>query len=79
VGGDDPVDNETLLVIDFMNLKIKSAQSFGCTRKVRVYVCVLIGVSTHTCISIYVCIVFLKKWKRSNVCVSEKNGKDATC
>jgi hypothetical protein len=40
VGGDDPVDNETLLVIDFMNLKIKSAQSFGCTRKVRVYVCV---------------------------------------
>jgi hypothetical protein len=61
VGGNDPIDNETLLVIDFMNLKIKSAQSFGCTRKVRVCVRVFIGVSTRTCISIYVCTVFLKK------------------
>jgi hypothetical protein len=27
-GGDIPIDNDTLLVIDFMNLKIKSTQSF---------------------------------------------------
>jgi hypothetical protein len=29
VGGDVPVDSETLLVTDFVNLKIKPTQSFG--------------------------------------------------
>jgi hypothetical protein len=33
VGGDVPVDSETLLVIDFMNLKIKPAQSFECAHR----------------------------------------------
>jgi hypothetical protein len=33
-----PVDNEVLLVIDFMNLKIRSTQSFKCTYKDMVYV-----------------------------------------
>jgi hypothetical protein len=28
MGGDVPVDSETLLVTDFMNLKIKSTQFF---------------------------------------------------
>jgi hypothetical protein len=28
VGGDVSIDSETILMIDFMNLKIKSAQSF---------------------------------------------------
>jgi hypothetical protein len=41
VGDDVPVDSETLLVTDFVNLKIKSVQSFKDAHKnmmcVRVY------------------------------------------
>jgi hypothetical protein len=40
VRDDIPVDSEIFLVTDFMNLKIKSAQSFGVTHKVMVCVCV---------------------------------------
>jgi hypothetical protein len=43
VGGDVSVDSETLFVTDFMNLKIKSAQSFGGAHRGRVYKCVYIG------------------------------------
>jgi hypothetical protein len=50
VRDDVPVDSATFLVTDFMNLKIKSAQSF-------------IRVSDHTYINI-ICNVFLKKNKR---------------
>jgi hypothetical protein len=55
------VDNEALLVTDFVNLKIKPAQSFRGAHRGRMYVRVFIGVSAHTCMSICVCIVFLKK------------------
>jgi hypothetical protein len=58
---DNPVDSETLLVTDFVNLKIKPAQSFRSAYRGRVCVRVFIGVSTHTCISICICTVFLKK------------------
>jgi hypothetical protein len=34
VGGDVPVDSELLLVTDFVNLKIKSAQFFGAAHRV---------------------------------------------
>jgi hypothetical protein len=61
MGGDVPIDSETLLVTDFMNLKIKPAQSFGGAHKCKVYVRMFIGVSARTCMSIYVCTVFLKK------------------
>jgi hypothetical protein len=61
VGDDVPIDSETLLVIDFVNLKIKPAQSFRGAHRGRVCVRVLIGVSARMCMSIYVCIVFLKK------------------
>jgi hypothetical protein len=61
VGCDVLVDSEALLVTDFMNLKIKLAQSFGGAHRDRVCVCVLIGVSASTCMSIYVYTVFLKK------------------
>jgi hypothetical protein len=60
VEGDVPIDSETLLVIDFVNL-IKPAQSFRGAHRGRVCVRVLTGVSAHTFISIYVCTVFLKK------------------
>jgi hypothetical protein len=61
MGGDVSVDSETLLVTDFVNLKIKSAQSFGCAHRGRMCVRVFIGVSVHTCMSVYVYIAFLKK------------------
>jgi hypothetical protein len=61
VGGDIPIDSETLLVIDFVNLKIKSVQSFGEAHRGRICVRVFVGVSARTCMSIYVCTVFLKK------------------
>jgi hypothetical protein len=41
---------------------LKSAQSFGGIYRGRVCVRMFIGVSAHTCMSIYVCIVFLKKY-----------------
>jgi hypothetical protein len=55
------IDNDTFLVTDFVNLKIKPAQSFGCAHRGKVCVCVFIWVSARTCMSIYVCIMFLKK------------------
>jgi hypothetical protein len=61
VGGDVPVDSEALLMTDFVNLKIKPAQSFESAHRGRVCVRVFIGVSTSTCMSIYICTVFLKK------------------
>jgi hypothetical protein len=61
VGGDVPVNSETLLVTDFVNLKIKLAQSFRCVHRCRVCVRVFIEMSARTCINIYICTVFLKK------------------
>jgi hypothetical protein len=61
VGDDISVDIEAFLVTDFVNLKIKPAQSFRCAHRGRVYVHVFIGVSVHTYMSIYVCTVLLKK------------------
>jgi hypothetical protein len=43
VGDDVPVDSETLLMTDFVNLKIKPGQSFGGAHRSRVYVCVYRG------------------------------------
>jgi hypothetical protein len=56
VGGDVLVDSEMFLVIDFMNFKIKSVQSFRCAHMGRVCVRVFIEISAHTCYT-----VFLKK------------------
>jgi hypothetical protein len=50
-----------LLVIDFVNLKIKSAQSFRCVYKDMVCVYVYIGINDHMYISIYIYTVFFKK------------------
>jgi hypothetical protein len=54
VGGDVPVDSETLLVTDFVNLKISPAQSFGGAHRSKMYVHVFIGVNNHTCMTICV-------------------------
>jgi hypothetical protein len=61
------VNSEMLLLIDFMNLKIKSAQSFRGAHRGRVCVRVFIGVSAHMCMSICVCTVFLKKPLHENM------------
>jgi hypothetical protein len=61
VRDDVSVDSEILLMIDFVNLKIKSTQSFRGAHRGRVCVCVFINMSAHTCMNICVCTVFLKK------------------
>jgi hypothetical protein len=43
MGDDVPVNNETLLVTDFINLKIKLTQSFKYDYKDRMCVCIFIG------------------------------------
>jgi hypothetical protein len=61
VRGDVPVNSETLLVTDFVNLKIKPGQSFRGTHRGKLYMCVFIDVSVRTYMSICVCTIFLKK------------------
>jgi hypothetical protein len=53
VGDDVPVDSEALLVTDFMNLKIKPAQSFGGVHRGRVCVRVFIGKSGRKYLRLY--------------------------
>jgi hypothetical protein len=48
-------------VTDFVNLKIKSAQSFESAHKDKVCVGVFIEISARTCMSIYIYTIFLKK------------------
>jgi hypothetical protein len=61
VGGDVPVDSDAFLMTDFVNLKIKPTQSFRCVHMSKMCVRVFIRMSTHTCMSICVYTVFLKK------------------
>jgi hypothetical protein len=61
VGDDVSVDNETLLVTDFVNLKINPIQSFKCANKDRLCVHVFIGVSDHIYMSIYIFTVLKKQ------------------
>jgi hypothetical protein len=61
VGDDVPIDSKTFLVTDFVNLKIKSVQSFGGAHRNRVYVRVFIEVTAGIYMSIYIYTVFLKK------------------
>jgi hypothetical protein len=61
VGGDISVNNETLLMIDFVNLKIKLTRSFRCAHRSRLCVYVFIKMSAHMCMNICVYTVFLKR------------------
>jgi hypothetical protein len=54
------VNSETLLVIDFMNFKIKLAQSFGGAHRDMMCVCVFIKMSAYTYMNICICTMFLK-------------------
>jgi hypothetical protein len=59
-GGDVSVDSETLLVTNFMNLKIKPTQSFRDVPRDRIYVHIFIEINTHTSINIYIYTIFFK-------------------
>jgi hypothetical protein len=61
VGDDIFINGEAILVTDFVNLKIKLAQSFRGAHRDSVYMHIFIGLCAHTYISIYVCTVFIKK------------------
>jgi hypothetical protein len=61
VEDDIPIDSETLLMTDFMNLKIKLTHYFRCAHRSRVCVHIFIGISAYICMSICVCTVLLKK------------------
>jgi hypothetical protein len=45
VGGDVPIDSETLLLIDFVNLKIKPAESFRVAHRNNVCVHIFIEIN----------------------------------
>jgi hypothetical protein len=62
VGDDVPVDSETLLMTNFMNLKIKPAQSFRCAHRDMVYAHVFIKINIYTCMIIYIYTMFKKKF-----------------
>jgi hypothetical protein len=57
VGGDVPVDSEVFLVIDFVNFKIKSVQSFGGAHRDRICVCIYKG----ECLYVYGYLCFKKR------------------
>jgi hypothetical protein len=63
IGDDVSVDSDTLLVTvtDFVNLKIKSTQSFrgGYMGRICVYVFIQMSIHIYIYISICICIVFL--------------------
>jgi hypothetical protein len=51
VGGDVPVDSESLLVTDFMNLKIKLVQSFEGAHRDKMCVHIFIRVNARKYVS----------------------------
>jgi hypothetical protein len=69
VGGSVSVDSETLLVTDFVSLKIKLTQSFRCAHKNRVCARIFIELSIHMFMSICVYTV-LKKSHPNNSFIS---------
>jgi hypothetical protein len=65
VKGDVLIDSETLLVTDFVNFKIKLAQSFRYAHKDRMCVYAFIRLSAHIYMSICIYTIFIKREKRN--------------
>jgi hypothetical protein len=65
VGDNVFIDNETLLMTDFVNLKIKSTQSFKVIHRGRMHVRVFIEMSNRTCINICVLYCASQQKKKS--------------
>jgi hypothetical protein len=66
VGCDVLIESDVLLVSDFVNLKIKSTQSFRGVHRGRLCVRVFTEMSARTCMSICVYTVFIKKSDDNN-------------
>jgi hypothetical protein len=49
VRDDVPVDSETFLMTDFVNLKIKPSQSYESAYRSKVYMRIYIGIYNHMC------------------------------
>jgi hypothetical protein len=75
VGDNILIDSETLFVTDFVNLKIKSAQSFEGAYNNKICVHIFIEMSDYTYINIYIYTVFLKKHA---TCYSRMQGPTST-
>jgi hypothetical protein len=60
---DVSINNEMLLVIDFMNLKIKPTQLFECAHRGKMYICVFIE-SEYSYIYEYLCLYCISEKKR---------------
>jgi hypothetical protein len=54
--GDVLVDSDVFLMTDFMNLKIKSTQSFRCANRDKIYLCVNRSECSYIYIYIYTCV-----------------------
>jgi hypothetical protein len=67
VGGDASFDSETLLVTDFVNLKIKPTQSFGCVHRGRVCV----HMDEYSYVYEYICLYCVSKKSLQLVFISE--------
>jgi hypothetical protein len=61
------IDNETLLMSDFINLKIKPTQSFKCVYRDKMCVYVFIEMSIHIYMSIYIYNILKKKELSSHI------------
>jgi hypothetical protein len=61
-----PVNNETLLMTDFVNLKIRTAQSFRCAHNSRVCVHIFIRMNDHIYIYKYLCLYCVSQKKESS-------------
>jgi hypothetical protein len=73
VGGNVPVDSNTLLVTDFVNLKIKPVQSFGGAYRGKMCIRIFIGVDDYTCMNICIYTVFQKKTWAELLCPCPKS------
>jgi hypothetical protein len=60
LGCDVPIDNDALLVTDFINLKIKSVQSFGVAHTGRVYIYIYTGECSYVYEYLHLYCVFKK-------------------
>jgi hypothetical protein len=71
VGDNVSIDNETLLMTDFVNLKIKSTQSFKVIHRGRMRVRVFIKMSNRTYINI--CVLYCASQQKKSTCWNQKN------
>jgi hypothetical protein len=73
VGDDISVDSDVLLMTDFINFKIKSAQSFGGAHRIW---CACVHRSDCSYVYEYVCTVFLKNERAEPMIINYSNNNN---